>query len=72
MLKNKREFEYSAISNKVVKMLNRLVALMEDDLIIKLAEQNIPQQDIRKILGVDMHQITNLLKFIKKSKKKGG
>ena len=70
MTKNKREIN-PKLDEKFVKLLDRLVALLEDHLIIEFAEKGIAQQDIRRILRVDMHRITKLLKFIKKSKKKG-
>lgn len=70
MTKNKREIN-PKLDEKFVKLLDRLVALLEDHLIIEFAKKGIAQQDIRRILRVDMHRITKLLKFVKKSKKKG-
>lgn len=66
MPKNREESNRSEMNEKVIKLLTRLVTLLEDSLIVEFTEKDIPQQDIRRILGIDMRRITSLLKFIKK------
>jgi len=66
MPKNREESNRSEMNEKLIKLLSRLVTLLEDSLIVEFAEKDISQQDIRRILGIDMRRITSLLKFVKK------
>ena len=66
MPKNREESNRSEMNEKLIKLLTRLVTLLEDSLIVEFAEKDISQQDIRRILGIDMRRITSLLKFVKK------
>ena len=40
--------------------------LLQDILILALGKENIPQREIRNIVGVDMHRVNRILKHLKK------
>lgn len=49
----------------VVKELRNLSSLVKDLLIVQLGANGVKQMEIRKILGVDIHRVNRLVKYIK-------
>ena len=42
--------------------------LLRDLLIVQLAKAGVPQLDIRKIVGCEMHRVSKIAKVLKKAK----
>ena len=42
--------------------------LLQDLLIVQLGLAGVPQNNIREIVGVDMHRVNRIVKFLKKRK----
>lgn len=45
---------------------DKQVELLQDLLIIELGKRGIPQQEIRKIIGVDIRRVNRIIKYFKK------
>ncbi len=45
--------------------------LLRDLLILELAKGNVPQLEIRRIVGCDMHRVSRIAKALKKAAKVG-
>ena len=45
---------------------NKCVGLLQDLLILELGKEKISQHEIRKIVGVDIHKINRIVKYLKK------
>lgn len=46
--------------------------LLQDQMIIKLALAGIPQRQIRAVVGVNMHRVTDIVKHLKIKEKSDG
>jgi len=44
--------------------------LLRDLLITELAKANVPQLEIRKIVGCDIHKVSRIARYFKKEKKR--
>jgi hypothetical protein len=44
--------------------------LLRDLLIVELAKAGVPQPEIRKILGCDMHRVSRIARHLKRAKAK--
>ena len=48
-----------------LRYLKKLVALSENSLILRLSQEGVSHQTIRKVVGVEMFRVTSLLKYVK-------
>lgn len=56
--------------SKNIKPSRTVEELLQDQLIVQLAEAGVPQAKIREIVGVDMLRISRIVKHMPKSKVK--
>ena len=47
---------------------DQVAALLKDLLIVELGKAGVPQLEIRKIVGGDIHRVNHIVKYIKKDK----
>ncbi|HEX7319897.1 MAG TPA: hypothetical protein VF399_06030 [bacterium] len=72
MLKVAKKPKYSTVEMKLIKLLDRIVDLIEVELIVDLIDRDLPKHKIREILGIEMRRITYFSKIIKKKGAKNG
>ena len=48
--------------------IDQSAELLKDLLITELGKAGVPQLEIRKIVGCDIHRVNRIVKFIKKNK----
>jgi hypothetical protein len=48
-----------------------IAELLRDLLIVELAKANVPQLEIRKVVGCDIHRVSRIAKVLKKAKIQG-
>jgi len=47
---------------------NEVAELLKDLIIVELGRAGVPQLEIRKIVGGDIHRVNRIVKFMKKNK----
>lgn len=50
-------------------LLREILAVQQDDLIVKLALAGVTQHQIREIVGVDMRRVGRIVKHLRKANK---
>ena len=53
---------------KSATQIDQSAELLKDLLITELGKAGVPQLEIRKIVGCDIHRVNRIVKFIKKNK----
>lgn len=53
---------------KIRKISNtdKCIEVLQDLLILELGKEKIPQREIRNIVGVDIHKVNRIIKYLKK------
>lgn len=62
-VKKSRSFKKDV--DPVIKELQNLSFLIKDLLIVELGVNGVKQMEIRKILGIDIHRVNRILKYLK-------
>jgi len=58
-----------ALAHKSKPQVNQTAELLRDLLIVELAKAGVPQPKIRTIIGCDMHRVSRIARYFKKTKR---
>ncbi|PJA02565.1 hypothetical protein COX73_00065 [bacterium (Candidatus Gribaldobacteria) CG_4_10_14_0_2_um_filter_36_18] len=52
--------------NRKISNTDKCIEVLQDLLILELGKEKIPQREIRNIVGVDIHKVNRIIKYLKK------